>query len=98
MNVKLLSTFSLAAYILTILVVSLLFVFEPTGFDARSVILPLVSLLFLSSLGFGYKLASKTESSPLKIAGSVALAVLFTFIGFFIVAVVAWGVGLSYAQ
>ena len=98
MNIKLLRTFSLIAYTFTVLVVSLLFIFEPAGFDARSAILPLVSLLLLSSIGLGYELASKTESTPLKIAGTVAFAVLLTFVGFFVVAAVAWLSALSHAQ
>ena len=87
---------SLALYVLAIVGASLLMVIEPNNFDVTSIILPLLLVLFLSSLSIGYKFASKNKGKSIVITGTIALAILLTFIGFFAVAAVGWFVAVSH--
>ena len=87
---------SLALYVLAIVGASLLLVIEPNNFDVTSIILPLLLVLFLSSLSIGYKFASTNKSKAIVITGTIALALLLTFIGFFAVAAVGWFVAVSH--
>lgn len=90
---------SLTLYLLTVAISSILLWVEPNGFDARALILPLVIILFLSSLGVSQKIISKSQKGKVSPAlGTVALSILLTFIGFLIVATVAWLIALSHAQ
>lgn len=86
---------SVIAYLIIILTTSLLLLIEPNGLDVRMIILPLLGLLLLSSLGIGHMIAGKSESRVVKYAGIIALAILFTFVGFFIVSAVAWFIGVN---
>lgn len=90
-------TVSTVTYILIVLVAAVLLFTEPNGFSAQAMVLPLVVALLLSSVGIGYKFASRSANKTLAIVGTVALAVLFAFIGFFIVAAIGWFIALSYA-
>ena len=89
---------STVAYTLVVLVAATLLFTEPDGFSAQAMIFPLVTALLLSSLGMAYRFASKSANKTLVIAGTVALTVLFAFIGFFVVAAIGWFIALSYAQ
>ena len=89
---------SIILYVLTIVVASALLLIEPNNFDARAMIIPLIVLLFVTSIGIGNKIASKNENKIISIVGTIALTILMTFVGFFIVAAVAWFVGVSHAQ
>lgn len=97
-NIKVYQTASLVVYLLAIVSASAILIIEPNNFDAKMMIIPLIALLVLSSTGIGYKIAAKSENSIVSSIGTVALTILFTFIGFFIVAGVAWFVGVSHAS
>lgn len=85
-------------YSLAILSVSTLLVIDPIGLNAKVLILPLIVVLLASSAIFSYQIATKSSnlSKALFIAGTIALSILFTMIGFFIVAGIAWLVALSH--
>lgn len=89
---------STVMYILIILVAAALLFIEPNGFSAQAMIIPLIAALLFSSVGIAYKFASKSESKALVIAGTVTLAVLFAFIGFFVVAAIGWFIALSHTR
>lgn len=87
---------SLLLFALVIISASALLVVEPNGFNAKAAIAPLVAILFISGLGVGKFLSVTPSSKLLSKLGTISLAILLTFIGFFIVAAVAWFVALSY--
>ena len=87
---------SISMYALAIIVASSLLVVEPSGFDINSLIIPTLAVFFVSALGIGQKITSNTDSKILSILGTIALAVLLTFVGFFVVASVAWFVALNH--
>lgn len=89
---------SALAYTLTLVVIALLFLMPPNNFDAKSVIMPTVAILFISSLGLGYKLVGVSSGRAMMIAGSVLVAIVLVFVGVFFIAGVAWLTGLYYAQ
>lgn len=91
-------TASLVVYLLVIVFASAILIIEPNNFDAKMMIIPLITLLVLSSIGIGYKIVAKSESRTVSRLDTLALTILFTFIGFFIVAGVAWFIGLSHAS
>lgn len=98
-NSKFISTYqliSLSIYTLAIIISSILLIVEPNGFDINSLIVPMLVVLFVSALGIGQKITSKSDSTALSVIGTIALAILLTFIGFFVVAAVAWFVALSH--
>lgn len=88
---------SLIAYIASIVIACILLLVEPSGFDAKVIVAPLIAVLFLSSIGIGYKIAMKNKHDAISIVGAAMVAILFTFVGFFIVAAVAWFIGLAHA-
>lgn len=88
---------SLFAYVLILATASGLLLIEPNGLDVRTMIMPILVLLLASSVGIGYAIAGKSESKLVAYLGTGALAILFSFIGFFILAAVAWFIGLSYS-
>ncbi len=57
----------------------------------------LVATLFVSGLGVGHSIVGRTSNKALSFSGVVALATLLVFIGFFVVAAVAWVVALSHS-
>lgn len=90
--------FSLLIYIAVIAMTLIVLLFEPAGFDARAAILPLIVLLFLSALGIGQGIARKGSTKLISIIGMIAIAILLTFVGFFIVAGAAWFIGVTNAS
>ena len=84
-------------YSLILIISSLIFIYEPNDFDPKSIIIPVVSGLFIGALPLGYRMAASKKRDIVSKLGAVALAVAFTFIGFFVIAVVAWLVALSRA-
>lgn len=76
----------------------LLLFFEPRGFDARRAILPLLLVLCIGGIGIGYSVCANSTKLPIKLVGIASIAVLLTFIGFFIVAGVAWCTALAHAN
>lgn len=98
---KLKSTYQLVSiiiYALTIILASALLLIEPNNFDAKTIIVPLIVLLLISALGTGQKITSKNTSKVVSVIGTILIAVLLAFIGFFIVASVAWFIGVSHTQ
>jgi len=95
-QIKKLSLIGYVGFVLSIATSSILLLVEPEGFDVRSMILPLIAVLFVSSLAFSYKIAFSSTSKILTIIGTISLAILFTIIGFSIVAGVAWLIALSH--
>ncbi len=87
---------SIALYVITIIFSSGLLLIEPNNFDARRIIIPLIVLLLISALGIGQKITSKNTNKAVSLTGAILIAVLLTFIGFFIVAGVAWFIGVSH--
>ena len=82
-------------YLLIIIISSLVLVFEPNDLDPKSMILPVFLGLFISALPLGCGLAAGKNRDIVSKLGAVALAVVFTFVGFFVIATVAWLVALS---
>lgn len=87
---------SIALYVITIIFSSGLLLIEPNNFDARTITIPLIVLLLISALGIGQKITSKNTNKAVSVTGAILIAVLLTFIGFFIVAGVAWFIGVSH--
>lgn len=88
---------SLTLYILIIVIAAALLIIEPNGLEVKALIIPLIFALFISALGIGQRVTAKSEKR-IAIFGTIAISILLTFVGFFIVAGVAWLVGLSHAQ
>lgn len=86
---------SLVLYLLIILGTSALLYFQPQGFDAKTAVVPFVMLLFVSALGTGYWVARGAVKKILRYTGMVAVAVVMTFIGLFVVAGVGWLIATS---
>lgn len=97
-KIKIYQAASLVVYLLVILLASTILIIEPNNFDAKTLIVPLIVLLVLSSIGIGRKIAGNGESKIVSNLGTIALTILFTFIGFFIVAGVAWFIGISHVS
>lgn len=97
-KVKLYQAASFIAYLAIVLGTTLILLIEPNNFDVRAIIIPVVALLLASSVGIGYTIAGKSNDKAIALVGTVALAILFTFIGFFVLAAVAWFIGLANAQ
>lgn len=87
---------SLSLFALAVVSASALLIIEPNGFDAKAAITPLVAILFVSGSGVGRSLSATASNKLLSRLGTISLAILLTFIGFFIVAAVAWFVALSH--
>lgn len=96
-NLKVYHIVSFSSYLIIIFTTSLLLLIEPSGLDARAIIIPLLALLLLSSLGIGHRIAGNSQSKIVSYAGIIALSILFTFLGFFVIAAVAWFIGVSNA-
>lgn len=96
-SIKLYQNASLVIYLLVIVLASATLIIEPNNFDARMMTIPLIALLFLSSIGIGHKIAYNSKSRIISNLGTLALAIMFTFLGFFVVATVTWFVALSHA-
>lgn len=98
-NSKLKSTYQtvgLVIYIFTILLSSTLVMVEPDNFDIIQLLIPMLAVMFVSALGIGHRVASKSSSEVVTILGTIVLAILLTFVSFSIVATVAWFVALSH--
>lgn len=97
-NIRSYQTISIIAYFLVIVIASSVLIIEPNNFDAKMLIAPFIMLLALSSIGIGHKIAFKSESKTLSVLSTGALAILFTFLGFFILCGVGYLIGLSHAS
>jgi predicted branched-subunit amino acid permease len=75
---------------------ALLFI-EPNGFNIKAALIFLVVALFIASIVPAYTIAKKSNSRILSITGALALAILFSFIGLFIIAGIAWLIALSHS-
>ncbi|MNJ01390.1 hypothetical protein D3C73_1610090 [compost metagenome] len=53
-------------------------------------IIPLTIALFITGLAPARLIASKTKRIPVTVIGTIALAILFVFVGLFIIAGAAW--------
>jgi hypothetical protein len=94
---KILAASSIISYIAVILAAIGLLIFEPNGFDATAVILPLIILLLVAPIGAAHAITRSSANKAFLIVSTVALTILFAFVGLFIVAAVGWLVGLSHA-
>jgi len=95
------STFALVGliiYLLTVISASFLLLFPPDNFDAKAMILPIVILLFVGGIGIGRKFTKNSENKFIAMLGNILIAVMLTFIGFFVVSAVAWFIGVAAAQ
>jgi len=92
---KSLSLIGIVVYILTIAISSILFLANPGNLNAKVMLALVVILLFLSALCFSGNVASKNSKRSVAVTGTIALSILFTFVGFFIVASVGWFVAVS---
>lgn len=75
---------------MAIITSSTLLLLDPAGLDVQRLIASLLTVLLLGGLATGYPIASKDSSKSMAIAGTISLAILFTFVGFFIVAAVGY--------
>lgn len=87
----------LAIYALSVVASVITLLVDPVGFDARYFILPLIVILFVSSLGFSYSIASRKSTKAITLVGTALLAILFTMLAFFVIAGIAWLVAISHA-
>lgn len=89
---------SVTVYLLSLMTAIILLLTEPSGFQAAFMIIPLVVALFIGALGIGTKITSTAKSKPLFIISLIAVAILLTLVGFFVVAGAGWLIALSHAQ
>ena len=87
----------LAVYLLIIATFSLMLLTEPEGFEITQGIPLLLVALFISGLGLGYWIAADAKSANIAVLGVISLAILFTFVGFFIIAALGWSIAVSRA-
>lgn len=93
---KIIKYVGLALYGLTLVTSVITLLIDPVGLNVRSFILPLIIILFLSSLGFGNSIASKKSSKTMTFLGTILLAILFAMLAFLVIATVAWLVAVSH--
>ena len=85
-------------YSITVVGFILLMIAAPSLFDIRAALVPMVTFLLVGSLLFSQSIASKKSSKAVMLLGTVALAVMFTFIAFFVIAAVAWLIAVYHAS
>ena len=83
---------------LTIAGFSALLLTEPVWFSMQSAIVPLIILLLIGSAMFSYPIAANKSADNLKIPGTIALAVLFSFLAFIATALIAWLIAVYHAN
>jgi hypothetical protein len=93
---KTLKYIGLVIYILTIIISSVLLVVEPAGFNPITLIPLSVTLMIIGSLGFSYPITLDAQSKSVVWGGTVLLAIMFAFLGFFAIAAVGWFIGVSH--
>lgn len=77
-------------YALTLAIFIILLLVEPEGLDFRIAIIPLLLTLFLTGIAPARFVASKTNSRPIALIGTIALTILLGFIGLCIVVAAGW--------
>lgn len=80
----------------TIVLSILLLLIEPQNLDYKALITPVIIILFAGSLGLNCSIATKNSSRTLAVAGIFAMSLLFTLVGTFIIAGIAWLIALSH--
>lgn len=90
------ATTSTVVYIVALGAFAALLIADPAGLNAVLAFVILICVLFLASLAPAYFIASKKSSKSISTLGTIALALLFTFIGFFIAAGIGWLTALSH--
>lgn len=88
----------ITVYGLTIAVSILLLLAEPLWLKMQDAIFPLIILLLVGSAMFSYSIASKKSSKNMRVLGTIALAVLFSFVAFIAIALVAWFIAVYHAN
>ncbi len=91
------SVLGLALYVVTLGTFTALLFIEPNGFNIKASLIFLAVALFIASIVPAYTIAKKSNSRILSITGALALAILFSFIGLFIIAGIAWLIALSHS-
>lgn len=95
-NTKIIKQSGIGLYGLTILVSILLMIVEPSGLDVTKLIMPVILFLFVGALGFSYPIAAKGSDKVMSVIGTVVMATLFAFVGFFVIAAIAWLLALTH--
>ena len=88
----------ISIYGLAIAAAILLLLAEPLWFNVQNAVFPLILSLLVGSAMFSYPIASKKSSKNMRILGTIALAVLSSFIAFLIIALVAWLIAVYHAS